>query len=108
MLGINMNIIRVTTYEDLLEHIENMPSDKKEKFLESAIEKCRKFCGKCPSYLEAGETGFLFCTNGSNEKIEEDNGCMCVVGCPIQKELGLRWSHYCLRGPAKEQVKRFG
>lgn len=100
--------MRATTYEDLLEKIEKMPSNKKKEFFENAREKCRKFCGKCPSYLGTGETGLLFCTKGDNEKIEDDSGCMCVVGCPIQKELGLRWSHYCIRGPANEQVRKFG
>jgi hypothetical protein len=60
------------------------------------------FSWKCPPYVGRGEKKLTFCTIGKSSKIKKDKGCLCP-GCPVQKEMALRWDRYCLKGSGKEQ-----
>ena len=46
-----------------------------------------------------------FCTLGKSACIEEEVECLCST-CPLSREMGLRFSYYCTRGPETQQKIR--
>ncbi len=91
------------TFEDHMKDMATLSeSDMKAKVKE--IQKvCKDYCGKCPTRAGTGEKGLAFCALGKSQKIKVDKGCLCA-GCPITKQLALRWDHYCMKGSGREQA----
>lgn len=80
-----------------------MPMDQVTKKLGELTKMC--ICPTCPTYTacakSAGEG--LFCAHGASfHCIAKANGCLCP-GCPVTKQLGLKYQAYCLAGSEKSQ-----
>ena len=61
-------------------------------------------CPPCPTYAQcAKEKGELaFCLSKKSSCIEEMKVCFCP-GCPVHKQLDLRYMYYCIRGNEGDQ-----
>ncbi len=91
------------TFEEIMEGMMKLSEAERSAKMGEAARICRDFCGECPSYTGTGETALLFCANGKSEKIKEEKGCLCG-GCPVQKNMALRWNYYCTKGSGREQA----
>lgn len=62
-------------------------------------------CRSCPTYVSGADpVGYCFPTIGKNDKIENEDQCICP-GCPVFSEISLTKTFFCTRGSEKEQVK---
>lgn len=91
------------TYEEIMKDMMSLPEAERAAKMAEATKICRDFCGRCPSYKGTGETALLFCANGKSSIIKDERGCICG-GCPVQKNMALRWRYYCTRGSGREQA----
>ncbi len=92
------------TYEEVLKEMEKLSPQERQKGMEEAKKICKEYCGRCPTHQGTGETELVFCGIGKSKRIKSEKGCICP-GCPIQRNMSLRWDYYCIRGSAKEQLK---
>ncbi len=90
------------TYEEILEQMAGMSEGEMKARIEEGKKLCAEYCGVCPSYTGTGETELVFCATGKSDKITEEKGCICG-GCPLQKNMNLRWDFYCTKGSGREQ-----
>ena len=91
------------TFEKVMESMKDMPEEEMMAKMEANKKICKEYCGNCPSYKDTGETELMFCSTGKSEIIKDEKGCLCG-GCPVQKNMCLRWQYYCTRGSGKEQL----
>ncbi|WP_309492846.1 DUF2769 domain-containing protein [Candidatus Hecatella orcuttiae] len=95
-----------TTHEKVLEAMAKLSPEELKAKMEESRKMCESFCGECPTYTGTGEKELLFCILGRSSVIKEQKGCLCTAGCPVQKNMGLRWDYYCIRGSGKEQMAK--
>ncbi|OGL45180.1 MAG: hypothetical protein A2161_17855 [Candidatus Schekmanbacteria bacterium RBG_13_48_7] len=62
------------------------------------LEKCLKFCTKCPSFGNRKNEG-LYCARGESKHFSEiqKRGCHCPE-CDIYKAYELTGSYFCING----------
>ena len=89
------------TFEQNMEAMNKMSPKEMDAKVKELTKMC--ICGRCPTYAGTGEKKLLFCATGKSTIIKKEKGCICP-GCPVQKNLALRWDYYCLKGTGKEQA----
>ncbi len=89
------------TFEQNMEAMNRMSPKEMDAKIKELTKIC--ICGKCPTYAGTGEKRLLFCATGKSTIIKKEKGCICP-GCPVQKNMSLRWDYYCLKGSGKEQA----
>ncbi|MFQ6108966.1 MAG: DUF2769 domain-containing protein [Candidatus Aminicenantales bacterium] len=78
-----------------------MNPEEMKKMEEKVIGMC--ICRACPTYVAGADPiGYCFPTKGKNERIQEEDQCICP-GCPIYEEISLTKTFFCTRGSEKEQ-----
>lgn len=82
----------------------DMSQEEMKKIEEKVLSKC--ICRSCPTYVEGADPiGYCFPTIGKNEKIKEEDQCICP-GCPVFEEMNLTKSFFCTRSSEKEQKSK--
>ena len=90
------------TFEQNMEAMSKMSPAEVQAKIEELNKIC--ICVKCPTYIGTGENKLTFCAIGKSTIIKKEKGCICP-GCPVQKNMALRWNYYCTRGSGKEQAR---
>ena len=88
-------------FEQVMEKMGEMSQEEMQEQIAEVKEICKDYCGKCPSYVDTGETELGFCAIGKSDKIKVEKGCLCPE-CPVYEDMGLRWMVYCTRGSGRE------
>ena len=90
-------------YVQMQKQMLSMPLDQ----IKMKVEELKKICicPQCPTNNECAKNAkeILFCSTGrSFHCITENKGCLCP-GCPVAKQMGLRYQSFCLMGNEKAQ-----
>ena len=84
-----------------MEEKMNTSPEEMEEMKQKVIGMC--ICRSCPTYVEGADpVGYCFPTIGKNEKIKEEDQCVCP-GCPVFEEMNLTKTFFCTRGSEREQ-----
>lgn len=90
-------------YIQVQKQILRMPLDQIKTLVEEFKPVC--MCPQCPTHNDCAKDvkELLFCSTGrSFHCITENNGCLCP-GCPVAKQMGLKYISFCLMGNEKAQ-----
>lgn len=91
------------SFEEIMKEMMKLSDAQRAAKMKEATKICADYCGKCPSHVGTGETKLLFCSTGKSSIIKKKKGCICG-GCPVQKNMALRWDYYCVKGSGGEQA----
>lgn len=92
-----------TDYFELMIKTPNLTSEELQLIIEKRKDQC--ICNICPTYRECTvDTGGegAFCTLGASACIDREIECLCST-CPLSREMGLRYSYYCMRDSENRQ-----
>ena len=93
-------MVALDKWGKMMQRRSEMP--EQERLKEICYEKTMCTCSRCPSYIGTGEKEVLFCSLEKNDKITQENGCICGT-CPVMERMGLTRLYYCIRGNEAQQ-----
>ncbi len=88
-------------FEQLLHDVSKMAPDQAKNAVDGLKAMCT--CPACPTYTTCAKKAneLLFCWNGKSFMcIDKEKDCICP-SCPVTKEAGLKYKHFCTRGAEK-------